>query len=156
MDRLYEYLNSQSKANTIDYIIKMNETVSNVDQEVERTEWADYLSTVRQFIESLEKFLNLTPENILNFNLHLNNSLIRKPNFQCLFDFAMYLMDKFHQPKTLKQLARFKIREMVFERVSNSSQIRYKKDFLKKDHLESIVKQLELPCYLLNYLLHKS
>ena len=166
VDRLYDYLNSQSKANTIDYIIKITESISgNGDEadeistnEIEQIEWSDFLTTVREFIDSLEKFLNLTPENAFNFNLHTNNSLIRKPNYnQSLFDFAIRLVQIFHRPKTLKQLARFKTREMIFDKIDTSDvSVKYCESFLKRDRLETIVRALDLPNGLGNYVLFKS
>lgn len=168
VDRLYDYLNSQSKANTIDYIIKITEAVSSdvssgdcgdlTNMEIERVEWTDYLIAVREFIGSLEKFLNLTPENNFTFNLHSNNSLIRKPNYnQSLFEFAIRLVDMYHRPKTLKQLARFKIREMLFDHVDQSTAVvkKYNESFLKRDNLEANVKSLDLPNGLDKYVLFK-
>lgn len=134
----------------------MTENVSSESGELEKIEWTDYLSAVREFIDSLEKFLNLTPENSFNFNLHTNNSLIRKPNYnQSLFDFAVRLVNRFHSPKSLKQLARFKIREKLFKHIDKAPRVKYSDAFLKRDHLVSLVKQLDLPSNLFNYVLGK-
>lgn len=169
VDRLYDYLNSQSRANTIDYIIKMNEKIScneeeeesrggNFGGEIERSEWCDYLVAVREFIESLEKFLSLTPENSFTFNLHTNNSLIRKPNYnQELFELAVRLVAAYHRPKSLKQLARFKIRRLLFEHVDSTwHENMYNERFLKRDHIEQLVRALDLPNGLCNYILCKN
>lgn len=140
----------------------MNETVSSsIEDESpnDDVEWHEYVDAVRQFIDSLEKFLGLAPENSFNFNVHTNNSLIRKPNdYRSLFDFAARLVARFHRPKSLKQLARFKLREMLFERVEQhrSPPTKYNDTFLKRDNLCSLVRQLGLPNDLNNYILCKS
>lgn len=141
--------------------MKMNETVCRNDDEVEeldKIEWTDYVSAVSEFIDLLERFIALTPENAFNFNLHTNNSLIRKPNYnKSMFDFAVRLFNRFHRPKSLKQLARFKIREMLFERVdSRQNKVKYTDEYLKRDRLETIVKQFGLPTDLANYILFKA
>ena len=81
--------------------MKMNETVCRNDdeeEELDKIEWTDYVSAVSEFIDLLERFIALTPENAFNFNLHTNNSLIRKPNYnKSMFDFAVRLFDRFHR-----------------------------------------------------------
>lgn len=143
-------------------------------------ETSDYLNLVDEFMCAIDKFISseqiITNEaNNENNNNNANNipvisnrrdysdfvrNLIQKPNHhKNLFDFARYLMLQFHRPKSLKELARFKLRTQIFSQQSLiqsfEPHVKYSQGFLKSDHMQSCVASLGLPKNLADYLLHR-
>lgn len=164
IDRLYEYLNSVNQ-NNVEYIDKLNQSINNGEQAVD---WDDYVNIVRDFIKSLDTFLSSNPENGQNFNnnntshntTNQNNgsadsAKTKKTNVnESLFEFSLSLMRKYFKPKSLKEISRFKLREMLFQDIDQ--QQKHKSPRLKNDQLNYKIVQLNLPKHLRNYVLFKN
>ena len=158
--RLDLFMNSTSK-NTLEHVLKLTDKFE-ANFSLDDLEWSDYVNIVSDFVVSID-FLLSNEQTLENPATEVNNAyggalnqLSRKPNFhQNLFDFAKFLMQKFFAPKSLKELCRFKLRKLVFERIARD-QAQYGKKFSKRDHQLTILNSFHLPNYLITYLLHSN
>jgi hypothetical protein len=174
-NRIDQFLTTFGK-NSIDYIVNLTKLIEKPCQmELDMSEYLnlvdEFMCAIDQFISSEQIITNEGNNNGNNNNINDENNipvisnrrdyndfvrnLIQKPNHhKNLFDFSKYLMVEFHQPKSLKELARFKLRKEMFDpRIMGT--VRYTQDFLKSNHMERCVASLRLPKNLADYLLHR-
>ena len=147
--------------NSLDQVISLTQHFESclneeISKEREDDEWRDYLNLSSDFFVSIDLLLSANNEQnpILNENNVALNQLSRKPLFhQTLFEFSKFLMSKFFAPKKLKELCRFTLRQTVLSKIQRD-QVKYGKNFTKRDHLNVLLKTFNLPNNLIDYLLH--
>jgi hypothetical protein len=166
MTRLDAYLVNFSSFNnglTIDFVIDcMNrfemQQLNVGEKEEEEEECRNYLDIIKQFIGLLDEFINTeliqNETNRRDFN-DFFQIVTQKPNYlKSVFEYSVYLYEKYCRPVSLKDLCRFKIRKILYNRI-NLENLKYRNEFLKSNHLELLLGQCGLPIHLINYLLHK-
>jgi hypothetical protein len=120
--------------------------------------WSEYVNIISEFMISIDLFLSRQTGDTRNENsLPIDTYKVleyKKSNYyQQMFEFSRTLYDRYFAPKSLKEICRYKVRAMLFDSMSKTS-IRYKNDFLKKDHQLFVLNKLGLPSNLINFILH--
>jgi hypothetical protein len=106
-----------------------------------------FLRLVEEWLGSMESFLSDTHQmSLINTNSNFT--------FTELFVYARSLFKRYYAPKSLKELARFKLRRAMFDKLA-SDKARFSLRFCKIDALNSMLNQLYLPNYFKDYILHR-
>ena len=138
-------------------------------------EWLELLSRLGEFMALVDSFMNRSETNgsgseprILSPQrsgpaeqaaAHHNKLLKKTPHYyENCFQFGVTLMNRYGGPRSLKQLCRFQSRRLLMTGMAGKSTrgdaYKYKKEFLKMDHLRASLASLSLPSDLNNYLLY--
>ena len=125
---------------------------------------SDYLEIVNEFVSQIDLFINTELIAVTDETQLINNRrdfndffqiITQKPNYlKSVFDYALFLVDKYFRPVTLKEACRFKIRKILLNQI-DSAHVKYTSSFLKINHQEAILGSCGLPIHLINYILHR-
>lgn len=150
-----------NKLFSLQFITNLTEQIeSNQKNIYDYSDWNDYIDLVKEFMLSIDSFLisqqatNVEQQQQI-LPVHVYKILeYKKPNYHDqVFEFSKYLCRKFLSAKSLKELCRFKVRNMLFDSM-DTRKLKYTNDFTKKDHQLFIMSKLDLPANLNNYILH--
>jgi hypothetical protein len=127
--------------------------------------FSDYLELVNDFVSQIDLFINTELIAVTDETQLINNRrdfndffqiVTQKPNYlRNVFDYALFLVEKYFRPVSLKEACRFKIRKIFLNNIG-SSLVKYNSHFLKINHQEAILGSFGLPTHLINYVLHRN